>query len=64
MKYLINVNLLYFFSLWNSDEYNHQSEIDPFASDKSIWELAKLKDLTIITMDSDFFERISQLNVP
>lgn len=57
-KYLIDVNLPYYFSLWNTDEYIHQTGIDPLAKDKVIWEYARENNLTIITKDSDFSNRI------
>ena len=58
VKYIIDVNLPYNFELWNSDDYIHQIDIDPKASDKSIWDNAKEKNLTIISKDSDFSNRI------
>jgi hypothetical protein len=35
-KYLVDVNLPYYFSLWNSDEYIHQKDINDEASDEEI----------------------------
>ena len=58
VKYLIDVNLPYYFSLWNSPEYIHQIDIDPTEKDKNIWEYAKERNLTIISKDSDFSNRI------
>lgn len=57
-KYLIDVNLPYFFKLWNTSEYIHQIDVNPVAKDKDIWEYAKGNSLTIITKDSDFSNRI------
>ncbi len=57
-NYLIDVNLPYYFSLWNSSNYHHQIDINPLAKDREIWEYAKNNKLTIITKDSDFSNRI------
>lgn len=57
-RYLIDVNLPRYFSLWNTDEYIHQADIDFRSSDERIWSFAKDSDLTIISKDSDFSNRI------
>jgi len=57
-KFLIDVNLPYYFGLWNTPEYIHQMDISPREKDKIIWEYAKKQNLTIITKDSDFSSRI------
>ena len=56
--FLIDVNLPYYFGLWNTEEYIHQMDIAPRAKDKEIWQYAIEHDLTIITKDSDFSNRI------
>ena len=53
-KYLIDANLPYYFSLWNTEEYQHVIDIDAEMKDSDIWEYAKKNDLTIITKDADF----------
>ncbi len=62
-KYLIDVNLPYCFSLWNSEEFIHQTDIDDKWTDTQIWNFAKKNNLTIITKDADFSHRII-LNTP
>lgn len=57
-KYLIDVNLPYYFKLWNTSDYIHQIDIDPRAKDKEIWIYAKERKQTLITKDSDFSSRI------
>jgi len=53
-KYLIDVNLPYYFSLWNTKDFIHQKDINDMASDDEIWNYAKQNGLTIITKDKDF----------
>lgn len=57
-KYLIDVNLPYYFSLWNSSDYIHQKDINDEASDEEIGIFAKENQLTIISKDSDFSNKI------
>jgi predicted nuclease of predicted toxin-antitoxin system len=57
-KYLIDVNLPYHFSLWKSDDYIHQKDINDEWTDAQIWDYAKENNLTIITKESDFSNRI------
>jgi predicted nuclease of predicted toxin-antitoxin system len=54
VKYLIDVNLPYYFSLWNSDEFIHQKDVNDQSSDEEIWQYAKYNNLTIITKDVVF----------
>lgn len=56
--YLIDVNLPRYFSIWNSDDYIHQNDINAKSKDHEIWQYAKNNNLTIITKDSDFSNRI------
>lgn len=58
VKFLIDVNLPYYFSLWNNDDYLHQRDIDDEWRDARIWTYAKENSLTIITKDSDFSNRM------
>jgi predicted nuclease of predicted toxin-antitoxin system len=57
-KYLIDVNLPYYFSLWHHNEFIHQQDINDTWTDDQIWQYAKEHNLTIITKDSDFSNRI------
>lgn len=63
-QFLIDVNLPYYFSLWNNEHYIHQRNINPKWKDVKIWDYAKENNLTIITKDSDFSEKIIFLEPP
>jgi predicted nuclease of predicted toxin-antitoxin system len=63
LKYIIDANLPYYFSLWQNKEYIHVIDIDPHMKDSQIWQYAKENNLTIITKDADFSDRI-QLQAP
>jgi len=63
-KYIIDVNLPYYFELWRSEEYVHQMDLNPKAEDAVIWDFAKKNHLTIVTKDSDFSNRILMSNPP
>ena len=58
MKYLIDVNLPYYFSLWNTHQFVHMHDINDEWSDSEIWNYAKEHNLSIITKDSDFSNKI------
>ncbi len=58
MKYLIDVNLPYYFSLWNTNQFVHVHDINDEWSDGKIWNYAKEHNLSIITKDSDFSNKI------
>lgn len=62
-NFLINVNLPYYFSLWNNENYIHQNDINDEAKDSEIWNYAKERQLTIVSKDCDFSTRIL-LNEP
>ena len=57
-KYLIDVNLPYYFSIWNNPEYIHQKDLGDDWNDDEIWKYATDHNLTIISKDSDFSNRI------
>lgn len=63
-KFLIDINLPYYFALWNSNDFIHQKEIGDKWSDEQIWNYAKLNNLTIITKDVDFSNKIMMSNPP
>ncbi len=61
--FLIDVNLPYYFSLWNKEGFIHQKDIDDEWTDSQIWDYAKDNNLTIITKDADFSNKIL-LHIP
>jgi predicted nuclease of predicted toxin-antitoxin system len=58
VKYLIDVNLPYYFSLWNSEPFIHQKDINDQSSGEEIWQYAENNNLTIITKDVNFSNKI------
>ncbi len=55
-KYLIDVNLPRYFSLWAGDGYEHVVNINDELKDSEIWFYARENNLTIVTKDTDFSE--------
>lgn len=62
--YLIDANLPYYFSLWNNSEFIHQKDINDEWTDEEIWIYAKDNNLTIISKDSDFSNKIMMNSPP
>ena len=57
-RYIVDANLPYYFSLWREEAYQHVIDIDPHMKDSAIWSYAREHDLTIITKDADFSDRM------
>lgn len=57
-SFLVDVNLPYYFSIWNNEDYIHQFDIDDTWTDNQIWAYAEEKNLVIITKDTDFYNKI------
>ena len=62
--FIIDANLPYCFSLWNSSEFIHVKDINDEWTDEQIWAYAKTNNLTIIAKDSDFSNKIMFNNPP
>ena len=58
LRFLIDVNLPYYFSLWNGDEFVHQRDIDDEWTDDQIWKYASKNNLIIVSKDADFSHRM------
>jgi predicted nuclease of predicted toxin-antitoxin system len=56
-RFLIDVNLPYRFSLWNSPDVVHQFDLGDTWTDDQIWEYAKEHGLIIVSKDADFSVR-------
>lgn len=56
-RFLIDVNLPYYFSLWHGSDYLHLKDIDDTLPDSQVWIFAKERGLTIVSKDSDFSDR-------
>jgi predicted nuclease of predicted toxin-antitoxin system len=57
-KYLVDANLPYYFKIWNSENYIHVFDINDSMSDEEIWIYAKTNNLTIISKDVDFSNKV------
>ena len=64
LKFLIDANLPFHFSTWNTPQFVHQNKINPEWKDSEIWQYATDNNLTIITKDIDFSNRILYHNPP
>lgn len=57
-RFLIDVNLPYYFSLWNGEDYEHVHDLNDQWTDRQIWDYAREKDLVIVSKDADFSDRV------
>ena len=56
--FLLDVNLPYKVPTWKGRDFVHVLDINPKMSDNNIWEYALKNNLTIISKDADFSNRI------
>lgn len=56
-RFLIDVNLPYYFSLWHNADYVHLKDLGDEWSDAEVWKYAQREELTIVTKDADFSVR-------
>jgi predicted nuclease of predicted toxin-antitoxin system len=64
VRFLIDENLPYYFSLWNSKEFIHVIDLVNIKTDNDIWDYAKKNNLIIVTKDSDFSNKILYKSPP
>lgn len=58
LKFIVDENLPYYFSLWHSSEFVHVFDLQELSTDEEIWDYTKSQNLIIITKDADFSNRI------
>ncbi|OAB28912.1 Predicted nuclease, contains PIN domain, potential toxin-antitoxin system component [Flavobacterium fryxellicola] len=63
-SFLCDINLPYYISLWNIDEFIHQKDINDEWSNEKIWIYAKENNLKILSKDSDFSNKIIMSSPP
>ena len=63
-RYLIDANLPYRFSLWHGDANLHVFDLGDDLQDSAIWNYARENNLTIVTKDADFSDRIMLTEPP
>ena len=57
-RYLIDVNLPYYFSVWHGADYVHVHDLNDRWTDSELWAYAKDHGLTIVSKDADFGDRV------
>lgn len=57
-RYLIDANLPRYISNWNSDDYVFAVDLGESLSDQVIWDHALKHELTIVSKDADFTDRV------
>lgn len=63
-RYLVDANLPFYFSLWRTDDFIHQFNLGADWSDSMVWDYAKENNLTILSKDADFSNRILLVTPP
>ena len=64
LEFVVDANLPYYFSLWDSDRFIHLKDLNDEWSDEKVWNYAKENNLTIITKDADFSLKIIMAEAP
>ena len=62
--FLIDVNLPYYFHIWHNERFVHLKDINDEWTDEQIWNYAKDNNLTIVSKDSDFSNKVLYRNPP
>ncbi len=63
-RFLIDANLPHRFAVWRAPDFELVADHDDAWSDSSVWEYARAHDLTIVTKDADFSDRIMAASPP
>lgn len=64
VRFLVDVNLPKQIASWSGRDFIHVFDLNDEWTDSKIWEYAKMKNLTIITKDADFSDRIIATEPP
>jgi predicted nuclease of predicted toxin-antitoxin system len=56
LRFLVDVNLPQRFQYFNSEQFQHVGDIDPFMTDNEIWNYAIANNLILLTKDTDFYD--------
>lgn len=62
--FLIDANLPYRLSAWQGESFIHQFKLGDTWPDERIWEYVEANNLTIVTKDADFSNRIMMSDSP
>src|SRR4029079_16931340 len=57
-RFVIDVNLPYYFSVWKGPDFSHLRDLGDDWTDTRIWNYARQEGLTIVTKDTDFSDRV------
>lgn len=57
-RFLIDVNLPYFFSVWRGPDCVHVRDHNDEWTDTQVWNYATQENMTIVTKDTDFSDRV------
>lgn len=63
-RFLIDANLPYRFKVWHGVNYLHVFDLDDRWTDDEIWRYAREHEMTIVSKDADFSDRIVITNPP
>jgi predicted nuclease of predicted toxin-antitoxin system len=63
-RFLIDANLPNRLALWNTAEFELVADHDDSWPDSVVWEYARNNNLTIVTKDADFSDRIMTASPP
>jgi predicted nuclease of predicted toxin-antitoxin system len=63
-RFLVDANLPKKFKFWSGEEFWHVADFDSKWPDSKVWDFARANNLTIITKDADFSDRIIAVAPP
>jgi predicted nuclease of predicted toxin-antitoxin system len=63
-RFLIDANLPNRFALWRDPDFELVAEHDDSWPDSTVWAYARSNDLTIVTKDADFSDRMMSCSPP